>query len=132
MHLQNKEAEANKTLNATVHIGVRRNFNIETYHRRFQDSFNKLSKCRIEQRVSEQQKIINFQANAKKIEVTKFTILVKKDWDNSPEESRSFERFCNAFSSGLNSYLRQTESSNTSYQRRIANLRSNQHSNKCS
>ena len=123
-HLQNKAATANKTLDNTVYVGVRRNFDVETYYQRFQDAFNKLSKCGIEHRLSEPQKILKFQANIREKEATKFAISAKKDWDNLPVANQTFDRFYNIFSADLTTYLRQTETNNAPYQRKILNLNS--------
>ena len=124
-HIQNKAAEANKTLDSTVYVGVRRNFDIETYYQRYQDAFNKLSKCGPEHQISEHQKIMRFQANIKEKEATKFAISAKKDWDNLPVPNQTFDNFYNSVSADLSTYLRQTDSGSQTFTRRISNFNTN-------
>jgi hypothetical protein len=120
-HLENKATEANNILRHTVYLGVRRNFNIETYYNRMSSAFNKLSKCGPAHHLSEVQKVQQFDSNLKEPDALKFAISARKTWNNLPDHSRTFDSYYNIFSADLSKLHKLTDNAPQSYNRRINN-----------
>ena len=95
---------ANKSLADLKYYGDRRNFTLETYYDIISKSFNMLEMAGTAHLLTEEQKIIKFEAGLKEEKAINYSITSKSIWDSLSENEQTFDSYYNTFSSFMNKH----------------------------
>ena len=101
---QNLATTANKSLADLKYYGDRRNFTLETYYDIISKNFNMLEMAGTAHLLTEEQKIIKFEAGLKEEKAISYSITSKSIWDSLPENNQTFDSYYNTFSSFMNKH----------------------------
>ena len=101
---QNLATAANKSLSEVKYYGERRNFSLETYYDIMSKNFNMLELAGIAHLLTEEQKIIKFEAGLKEDKAINYSINAKSIWDSLPDNNKTFDSYYNTFSSFMNKH----------------------------
>ena len=101
---QNLATTANKSLAELKYYGDRRNFTLETYYDIISKNFNMLDMAGTAHLLTEEQKIIKFEAGLKEEKAISYSITSKSIWDSLPENNQTFDSYYNTFSSFMNKH----------------------------
>ena len=101
---QNLATMANKSLADLKYYGDRRNFTLETYYDIISKSFNMLEMAGTAHLLTEEQKIIKFEAGLKEEKAISYSITSKSIWDSLSENDQTFDSYYNTFSSFMNKH----------------------------
>ena len=101
---QNLAPLVNKSLSDSKCYGQRRNFTLETYYDIISKNFNLLELAGTAHLLTEEQKIIKFEAGLKEEKAISYSINSKSIWDSFPENDQTFDSYYNTFSSFMNKH----------------------------
>ena len=102
---QNLATAANKSLSEVKYYDERRNFSLETYYDIMSKNFNMLELDVAAHLLTEEQKIIKFEAELKEDKAINYSINSKSIWDTTPENQQIFDPYYNIFSSFMNNHI---------------------------
>ena len=93
---------ANKSLSELKYYGERRNFTLESYYDIISKNFNILESAGTIPLLTEEQKIIKFEAGPKKEKAISYSTNSKSIWDSLHENDQTFDTYYNTFTSFMN------------------------------
>ena len=99
---QNLATPANNSPSEVKYYGERRNFLLETYYDIMSKNFNMLELAVTAHLLTEEQKIIKFEAGLKEDKAINYSINSKSIWDSLPKNQQTFDSYYNTFSSFMN------------------------------
>ena len=102
---QNLSMAANKSLSEVKYYGERRNFSLKTHYYLMSKNFNMLEMAGKTHLLTEEQKIIKFEAGLKEDKAINYSINYKSIWDSLPENQQTFDSYYNTLN-GLNCFLK--------------------------
>ena len=101
---QNLATAANKSFFEIKYYGERRNFPLETYYDIISKIFNMLELAGAAHLLTEEQKIIKFEAGLKEDKPINYSINSKSIWDSLTENLQTFDSYYNTFSLFMNNH----------------------------
>ena len=93
---QNLATAANKSLSEVKYYGERKNFSLETYYDIMSKNFNLLELAGVAHLLTEEQKIIKFEAGLKADKALNYFINSKSVLDSLPENQQTFDSYYNS------------------------------------
>ena len=127
---QNLATTANKSLAELKYYGDRRNFTLETYYDIISKNFNMLELAGTAHLLTEEQKIIKFEAGLKEEKAISYSVTSKSIWDSLPENNQTFDSYYNTFSSFMNKHNTLIQGNNRRVQISTAVSEKQQHQRK--
>ena len=101
---QNLATAAHKSLSEGKYYDERRNFSLETYYNIMSKNFNMLELAGTAHLLTEEQKIIKFEAGHKEDKAINYSINSNSILDSLPENQQTFDSYYKTFSSFMNKH----------------------------